>query len=460
VDGSWRHGLAIRDHREDHAVAFDVRTLRAALRRDLATSAARHFGSEPLWANLSHAARGHLGRLVDWLGTNRPDVYAAFAGEGDLGVALADAAERLDGIDWTLSELLDNAVSDAVGTWVVPVPLVGVAAPTEVCALDDALLLTPASAWRNDRVDTSELRRDVARLCGAPADIGSRYVHGVDDQLVDTRRTATLICTLHGTRERCRRIAFEQCRFLVAGWTLLAPPEAETHTPMWPQITEWQPQPQLHVQEATHRIEMNAESTKHSGMTIVHGPDDAAFWPWPEDETIATVLRALRAAERSRAATALITAAWDLYLAARNPSDAPWIERLVHIMHAREALCEHSDGDNRNLEGRFRAACASVDVADALTARGWGPGDLQRIGGELRRLRNLATHSSDVSRLRLGHTPVRERPKLDSPRIADTYVREAASPAYHAVRELCIRLWIDMDQRDYDDGAYERVFVA
>src|SRR5206468_2753642 len=119
-----------------------------------------------------------------------------------------------------------------------------------------------------------------------------------------------------------------------------APPEAELHTPMWPQITEWQPQPQLHVEEATQRIQADGSSDEHRGMTVLHGPDDAAFWPWPDNEVIGSVLRAVRAAARSRAAAALITAAWDLYLAARNPSDAPWIERLVHIMHAREALCE------------------------------------------------------------------------------------------------------------------------
>jgi hypothetical protein len=54
----------------------------------------------------------------------------------------------------------------------------------------------------------------------------------------------------------------------------------------------------------------------------------------------------------------------------------------------------------------------------------------------------------DVSRLRLGHPPLRERGKLQSPRVAEIYVREAASPSYHVMRELCLRLWIDMDACD------------
>ena len=392
------------------------------------------------------------------MASNRPDIYTVFADPEDLAIALADAAEQIDASEWTLSELLDRAVTDAVGAWVVAVPLLGDAAPAEVRALDETLVLAPASSWRNDRFDAREIHREVSRLCGAPAEIGSRYVHDLEEQLVDTRRTATLICTLHGTRGWCRRIAFEKTRFLVAGWTLFSPPEAEMHTPMWPQVTEWQPQPQLHVQEAMHRIEADGGSTKHRGMTILHGPDDAALWPWPDDETIGMVPRAVHGSGRSRSAAALITAAWDLYLAARNPSDAPWIERLVHIMHAREALCEDPDGDDKKLESRFRAACECLGIAQALKPRGWGHGELHLISGELRRLRNLATHSSDVSRLRLGHPPVRERAKLDSPRLAEIYVREAASPAFHAVRELCLRLWIDMDERDYDDEAFEDAF--
>lgn len=283
-------------------------------------------------------------------------------------------------------------------------------------------------------------------------------MHDVDDQLVDTRRTATLICTVHGTRGWSRRIAFETARFLVAGWTLFAPPEAELHTPMWPQITEWQPQPQLHVEEAMHRIHADGTSGEHRGMTVLHGPDDTAFWAWPDNEVIGRVVRAVRAAARSRAAAALITAAWDLYLAARNPSDAPWIERLVDIMHAREALCEDPDGDGESLEARFHAVCNNLGIAEALKPRGWGGAELQVMSGELRRLRNLASHSSDVSRLRLGYAPVRHRNKLESQRVAEIYVREAASPAHHVMREICLRLWINADARAYEEAAFEDAF--
>jgi hypothetical protein len=439
-------------------VAFDPSPLRAALRRDMAARAFPQFGGEPLWANLSAEGRQQLGRLIDWLSHNRPDVYTAFADEDDLLVALADAAEQMDDVGWTIDDLLKQAVTDAVGVWLVSVPLVGVAPPDEVWALDEGVLLAPASTWRNDNVDPHRVRQEVARLAGAPAEIGSRYLHDVKDELIDTRRTATLVCKIRGTRGWCRRVAFEQCRFLVAGWTLFSPPESEMYTPMWPLVTEWQPQPQLHVQEAAHHVAGDGAATKHRGMTIVHGPDDDVLWPWPDEATIKKVLRAVRAAGRSRAAAALITAAWDLYLAARNPSDAPWIERLVHIMHAREALCEDPSGDDRKLESRFRTACGRLGIADALQPRGWGQREMQIVSGELRRLRNLAAHSSDISRLRLGYPPIRERPKLESDRVAEIYVREAASPAFHAMRELCVRLWTEMDPRDYAGDAFEATF--
>jgi hypothetical protein len=55
------------------------------LRRDM-TRESPEFGGQPLWANLSHEARQHLCRLIDWLAGTRPDVYTAFAAEDDLAV--------------------------------------------------------------------------------------------------------------------------------------------------------------------------------------------------------------------------------------------------------------------------------------------------------------------------------------------------------------------------------------
>lgn len=143
-------------------MAFDVTSVRAALQRDLA--AVPDHRSEPLWANLSQEGHAQLGRLVDWLAKNRPDIYTIFAGDGDLGASLTDAVERLGNARWSLNELLERTVTDAVGTWVVPVPLVGVAAPPAVRALDDSAVLTPAGTWRNDRVDTRETQREVALM--------------------------------------------------------------------------------------------------------------------------------------------------------------------------------------------------------------------------------------------------------------------------------------------------------
>ena len=147
-------------------MAFDVRTLRTALRRDMAARATAPFSSTPLWATLSHEGRQHLGRLVDWVAASRPDIYTVFADEDDIVVALSDAAERLDCIEWTLDDLLEGAVSEAIGTWVISVPLVGVAAPATVRALGEGLVLALASTWRNDNVDSSDVRRDVAHFAG------------------------------------------------------------------------------------------------------------------------------------------------------------------------------------------------------------------------------------------------------------------------------------------------------
>ena len=186
--------------------------------------------------------------------------------------------------------------------------------------------------------------------------------------------------------------------------------------------------------------------------------NEIALWPWPDQTILKRVLDAVRAAENSRAACALLSAAWNLYLAARSPSDLPWIDRLVYTMHAREALCEPPDRATQFVDRRFNDVCERMDVVGGLRERGWGAGELAQLSGPLKRLRNLGVHGADVSLLRLGYPPGRQRIKVDSERLAAIYVREAVSPAYHAVRELAIRLWEHMDDVGYDDAAFEECF--
>lgn len=256
---------------------------------------------------LSRDSRWHLRRLIDWLARERADVYTLFADEGELSIALTDAAEHLRTAEWSLDDLLQRLAETSPGRWVVSVPIVGAAPPRSVRSLDDAMVLAPASTWRKNGVTNANVRREVTNLVDAPAEIGSRYVHGDGEELIDTRRTATLISTLDGTIGRSRRIAFEQGRLLLAGWTLFSPPENRMYTPMWPQITEWQPQAQMHRRDAAYRIEADGTSVRRDGMTVHHPADEMSLWAWPEEAVLLRVLRALRAASRSRAAAALLT---------------------------------------------------------------------------------------------------------------------------------------------------------
>lgn len=428
------------------------------LQTDLAARRGPKFGDEPLWAHLSVASSRALQDLVAWLARHRPTVYGAFADEDDLLVALADATERLGEQPWTLDELLTATIADSLATWIVVTPLIGVAVPGGVVLLDDDLALAPASDWPHRAVNVQEVKRRLEQLFGAPASAGSRYESGGDDKPVDTRRTASLVSREKGSRSRARQRALEQARLLVAGWTLLAPPDVDGYTPLWPQVMEWQPQPSLHVEEAMYRIGDDGAVSRRPGATVVYGPDDAALWPWPDGDILQRVLGAVRGVEESRAACALLSAAWNLYLAARSPSDLPWIERLVHTMHAREALCEPPSGAHREVDKRFRTACGRLEVVSGLRERGWGPGDLAELNGPSKRLRHLGVHGADVSLLRLGYPPGRQRIRLDSERLAGIYVQEAVSPAFHAVRELTLRLWRRMEDAGYDDDSFESYF--
>lgn len=441
-------------------VAVGVAGLRASLERDLKARQYPEFGGEPLWANLSGGSRRHLSKLVEWTARHRPEVHGAFADADELTTAFADAAETLASTEWDLDALMTEASSNANAAWVVTVPLLGTAA-RELLLLDPQTAIAPSGTWRgrhDDHRSAQAIGSDIKRAIGAPATVSARYVHGANDQLLDTRCLTALIHRWTGSRGSCRRRSFELARLLLAVLLLQSPPEEEMFAPFWPSVSEWQPAPTLQVQHADWRVD-EYPPKKRNGATVLHGPGDDVLWQWPSDDVVARAWRAIQAVERSRAAAAILTASWELYLAARTPTGEPWIARLLHIMLGREVLCEDPSGDGRAINRRFTAVTRRLKTLDNLIELGWRRSDLEDLNGSLRTLRNIAVHSADVTRLRLGYPPLRTRDDLPERKATAIAVREATSPAFHAVRSLTLRLLEEMDGVDYDDERFESLFV-
>jgi hypothetical protein len=140
----------------------------------------------------------------------------------------------------------------------------------------------------------------------------------------------------------------------------------------------------------------------------------------------------------------------------------PWIDRLVLIMHAREALCEPPNREIEQVDDRWHAAATRLQLMRRLRGRGWAVDDLTAVTGRMKELRNLGVHGADAVLFRLGWPTVRDRKMakgrvLPGERLASVYLREGTSPTFHAVRELAVAVWQQIDEAD-EDEAFERLF--
>ncbi len=267
-----------------------------------------------------------------------------------------------------------------------------------------------------------------------------------------------------------------EARMAVAVWTLLAPPHApEMYMPIWPAATEWLPQPWLHYEGRTVELP-TASSTQPRGSTVVY-PDSSGMYELPEEPTLSAAHRAIGLAATRRSARALLTAAWQLYLAARLPTDLMWLDRLVALMMARDAMCEPptppetnesceatTEGElehrARTVTHRWQAGRVALRVDRDMRRAGWSPAQIRSVDDRARQLRHLAVHSADASLLALGYPPhldrpMRRGPRLPGPELSPLAVREAVMPAFGAVRLMAVGLWERMLRTNFDDESYD-----
>lgn len=235
--------------------------------------------------------------------------------------------------------------------------------------------------------------------------------------------------------------------------------------PIWPVATEWLPGPHLHVQTRALHLDMPDTATarqREQGMSLHYQPDDEAMYVVPDDWRLLAPLQAIDAASTSRAAASLLSAAWSLYLAARIPSDLHWLDRLVYVMQAREALCEPLDRDRESVDERWRAAVKHCGVLAGLRRLGFNAQDLNAVRRRARQMRNLGVHSADASLLSLGYPPGRVRVLdgvgLSGAELAPAYVREATAAPFHAVRLLALEMWKRAIKSGFDHDVHEQLF--
>jgi len=452
---------------------FDVRPMLDSMRADTVRTATE-FDRDPLWSRLSPQSSRLMQRYVRYVAARRPGVYRLFAHEDELLVALADAVETE-----AAGELLgESEVETALAAlarhrWLLAAALVNVIAPAEPIRLGEARLLV--ATWDPPRADSSQRwarpgdrspNAAMRRVFGGHSiTVGARMDVDMDDVKFDTRHTVSLVTVEEGSRSVARERAQAVARFCVAVWTLLAPPRQDMYTPLWPAATEWLPAPHLHVETQALFLEPGREKTRHrqQGMSLHYQPDEQSMYVLPEDWRLLAPLQAIDAAASSRAAASLLSAAWALYLAARVPSDLHWLDRLVYVMQAREALCEPPDRERESVDDRWVAAVTQCRVLAGLRRLGFDAADLNSVRRRARQMRNLGVHSADASLLSLGYPPDRVRlldgVGLSGAELAPSYIREGTAPAFHAVRLLAVEMWSRAVQSGFDDELHDRIFM-
>jgi hypothetical protein len=455
------------------AMTFDVRLMLDSLRADNARTAGE-FDRDPLWSRLSPQSSRLMQRYVRYLAGRRPGVYGLFAHEDELLVALADAVESEASTQLLGEREMEAALAVLAGhRWLLAASLVNVMAPAEPIQLGDVRVLVPT--WDPPNADPSQRwvraveqspDASMRRVFGGHSiNVGARIHVDMNELKFDTRHTVSLVTVEEGSLSAARERAQAVARFCVAVWTLLSPPRQDMYTPLWPAATEWLPAPHLHVQARAVLLEPQAGKTRHrqQGMSLHYQPDEQAMYVLPKDWRLMAPLQAIDAAASSRAAASLLSAAWSLYLAARVPSDLHWLDRLVYVMQARDALCEPLDRERETVDERWLAAIKHCRVLAGLRRLGFDSADLNAVRRRARQMRNLGVHSADASLLSLGYPPDRVRMLdgvgLSGAELAPAYVREGTAPAFHAVRLLAAEMWSRAVKSNFDDELHDRVFT-
>lgn len=442
---------------EDVSVTFDVDPMISTVAAD---AAARRFPDrEQLWTVASQSARRHVLRFVRHLSEAEPETYGLFASENELMIAIFDC---LDGRcpPCTVDDIVDALRSSAQARWVISTPLINVYPPEEVVAIDHRRAIAPTlDEDSGARRETANRLRDVI---GAAVQVGERWDRYPNEASVDTRHTASVVSLEQGSKSTAEKRAMTVARLALATWTLLSPPDSQFGMALWPSATEWQPQPHLHVQQRSRRLDVEGDGDR--GATIVYGDDGDVLYRLPSEPVRGAPFRAVERASTSYAASALLSASWNLYLAARTPTDLMWLDRLLMIMHAREALCAPPSPSRAGALTRWKTAIKRLGVIAHMQRNGWTQTEIAAISRRGWDLRTLGAHTGDGALLSLGYPTQRLRRLRDvdipGAELAPLFVEQHTHPAYGAAATLASKLWHEMLDCDFNDTRWEQAFAA
>jgi hypothetical protein len=419
----------------------------------------------PLAAYVDERGIKEMWRVVSELNRRERLLYNRFADAHALGDAIMELVAGDHDPRWSalVAALESTAASDP--EWLVEMPLANLVPPRpyiDVFADVGIAVAQQSREWSRVRGNPPYSPGEPFRHLGDRIPTGARWRIEHDDTRVDTRRTAALLMVEHGTEGIAIATARTRASYAIAAWTLLARPE---HGP-WPTLGDWAPQPYMHY-EIDHKpmergVWMQTEPVR--GCTVDHYPDPYTLPDEPE--LLAAPFRALELAGERRCASAVLSAAWSLYLAEREPSDLLGTDRLLFVHAALEALVESKAPDQtrgRRSPWSKRRRRRGPAWGRTLEAHGiwkevgrfYSPREQREARQVATELRNIAAHSADAATANLGRQPSGRQRDLALAQAATSFPILSA-----AARQLAQELWRVARDYDFDDEAYDAALKA
>jgi hypothetical protein len=402
-------------------------------------------------------------RLVAALREAHAELFR-FYGEQDLHLAALDLVRDADDVPSIddLARALSAKGADENASWIVEVPLANVSMDREWAPAGPTAAVR--RAWDVDSPPDAERRR----LGGTEDDARAEFAvfHHLHDRLgpptrflrseegtEDTTHTASLLTIEEGPRRLAVETAQARAHYVVATWSLLAPPEP-TH--LFPELAVWSPQPNQWEEPPHKRYEPKAWITRerrHAG--IWHW----APYPLPDDSVLAAPFEAFAALER-RSAQALLSGASALYAAERG-SRAQLSEHILDVRRALECLCEPADG--KSPDPRWENLASHFDVWTRVEEqRSYTPERVADLQDRLRNARNIGMHGADAVLIDLGWATGDRTLKYGrtarASDLAYTALYRDLGPMAFAVSEALRAAWKEMRAADFDDAAFEKLF--
>jgi hypothetical protein len=419
----------------------------------------------PLAAYVDERGITDMWRVVSDLNRLERGLYNRFADAHALGDLIMEVVAADDNPTWpALVSALESAAA-ADPEWLVEVPLANLIPPRPYIEVfpDVGLAIAEQSRdWSRTHGNPPYGPGEPFSHLGDRISTDARWRHETDGTRMDTRRTAALLMVEHGTEGIAMATATSRARYAIATWTLLSPPDRGP----WPGLGVWAPQPYMRYELDRKPLERDVWMQKERvrGRMVDHYDEP---YQLPDDaELLAAPFRAIALAGERRCASAVLSAAWSLYLAEREPSDLMRTDRLLLTHSALEALVESRSVNWKRRRRWLPSSKRKRRVSTwgrVLEAHGiWkevGQFYSQREGREARQvaleLRNVAAHSADAATVNLGRQPPGRHRDLALAQAATSFPMLST-----AARRLAQELWRVARESDFDDVVYDAALAG